>query len=126
MTTPTPNDRGARFAELGVPAPLIAALAERGVDEPFPIQTATLPDALRGHDVLGRGKTGSGKTIAFAVPVVARLATSRRRPQPGKPRETHTGHGPKSSRHAKGAERRQPAIQRPIRDAVQTKRPGNA
>ena len=86
MTTPTPNDRGARFAELGVPAPLIAALAERGVDEPFPIQTATLPDALRGHDVLGRGKTGSGKTIAFAVPVVARLATSRRRPQPGKPR----------------------------------------
>ena len=86
MTTPTPNDRGARFAELGVPAPLIAALAERGVDEPFPIQTATLPDALRGHDVLGRGKTGSGKTIAFAVPVVARLAASRRRPQPGKPR----------------------------------------
>ena len=40
MTTPTLNDRGARFAELGVPAPLIAALAERGVDEPFPIQTA--------------------------------------------------------------------------------------
>jgi superfamily II DNA/RNA helicase len=86
MTTPTLNDRGARFAELGVPAPLIAALAERGVEEPFPIQSATLPDALRGHDVLGRGKTGSGKTIAFALPVVARLAASRRRPQPGKPR----------------------------------------
>src|SRR4029078_1835615 len=86
MTTPTLNDRAARFAELGVPAPLIGALAERGVEEPFPIQSATLPDALRGHDVLGRGKTGSGKPIAFAPPVVARLAASRRRPQPGKPR----------------------------------------
>jgi len=86
MTTPTPNDRGARFADLGVPTPLIAALAERGVEEPFPIQSATLPDSMRGHDVLGRGKTGSGKTIAFALPVVARLAASHRRPQPGKPR----------------------------------------
>jgi len=86
MTTSTPNDRGARFAELGVPAPLITALVERGIDEPFPIQTATLPDSLIGHDVLGRGKTGSGKTIAFALPVVARLAASRRKPQPGKPR----------------------------------------
>src|SRR4051794_10798249 len=99
MTTVTPTNRSARFAELGVPAPLIAALVERGppppltpprgergIDEPFPIQPATLPDALVGHDVLGRGKTGSGKTIAFALPVVARLAASRRRPQPGKPR----------------------------------------
>jgi len=86
MTTSTHDRRGARFAELGVPSPLIAALAERGIDEPFPIQSATLPDALIGHDVLGRGKTGSGKTIAFALPVVARLAASRSRRQPGRPR----------------------------------------
>ena len=52
----------------------------------FPIQSATLPDSLRGHDVLGRGKTGSGKTIAFALPLVARLAASRPAPQTGQPR----------------------------------------
>ena len=66
------------FAALGVPAPLCASLARTGVTEPFPIQAATLPDALAGRDVLARGRTGSGKTIAFAVPVVAALAASRR------------------------------------------------
>ncbi len=71
---PTPT-----FAQLGVPAPLVKVLEASGVTEPFPIQTATLPDALEGRDVLGRGRTGSGKTIAFALPVVARLAASRDR-----------------------------------------------
>ncbi|MWC00311.1 DEAD/DEAH box helicase, partial [Agromyces sp. MMS17-SY077] len=61
------------FAELGVPAPLVAVLAADGKTEPFPIQTDTLPDTLAGRDVLGRGKTGSGKTIAFVLPMVARL-----------------------------------------------------
>ena len=64
----------ATFASLGVPAELVAALRAGGIDRPFPIQTATLPDTLAGRDVLGRGRTGSGKTIAFALPVVARLA----------------------------------------------------
>lgn len=73
MTTPS-------FADLGVPAPLVAALTARGITEPFPIQTATLPDALAGRDVLGRGKTGSGKTFAFALPLAARLTGSRRQP----------------------------------------------
>jgi superfamily II DNA/RNA helicase len=62
------------FADLGVPAPLVAVLAGDGKTEPFPIQADTLPDTLAGRDVLGRGKTGSGKTIAFAIPLAARLA----------------------------------------------------
>jgi len=61
------------FAELGVPAPIVTALAAMDRTEAFPIQIATLPDSLKGRDVLGRGKTGSGKTIAFAVPLAARL-----------------------------------------------------
>ncbi len=65
----------AGFAALGVPAPLVAALAETGITTPFPIQVATLPDALAGLDILGRGRTGSGKTLAFAIPLVARLAS---------------------------------------------------
>jgi superfamily II DNA/RNA helicase len=72
------------FSSLGVPAPLVAVLAADGKSEPFPIQADTLPDTLAGRDVLGRGKTGSGKTIAFALPMVARLggklAGGRRRP----------------------------------------------
>lgn len=71
MTTST-------FADLGVPAPLVKALAERGIAEPFPIQAATLPDSLAGRDVLGRGKTGSGKTLAFSLPLVAALTGGRR------------------------------------------------
>ncbi|GAA1440314.1 DEAD/DEAH box helicase [Leifsonia poae] len=61
------------FSSLGVPAPLVAVLTADGKTEPFPIQADTLPDTLAGRDVLGRGKTGSGKTIAFALPMVARL-----------------------------------------------------
>ncbi|MGB7423762.1 MAG: DEAD/DEAH box helicase, partial [Ornithinimicrobium sp.] len=64
------------FAALGVPAPLVAVLTHRGITEPTPIQQATLPDSMSGRDVLGRGRTGSGKTYAFALPLVARLAAS--------------------------------------------------
>jgi superfamily II DNA/RNA helicase len=74
----------ATFASAGVPAPLVAALAETGVTTPFPIQAATLPDALAGRDILGRGQTGSGKTLGFSIPLVARLAdgyTSACRPR---------------------------------------------
>ena len=75
---------GATFASLGVPAPLTAALAAAGIDTPFPIQTAVVPDALAGNDILGRGRTGSGKTLGFCIPLVARLAgghTSAGRPR---------------------------------------------
>jgi superfamily II DNA/RNA helicase len=62
------------FASLGVPVPLTAALAAAGIDVPFPIQAAVVPDALAGADILGRGKTGSGKTLGFCIPLAARLA----------------------------------------------------
>lgn len=68
------------FADLDVQESLVAALSARGIDSPFPIQAKTLPDSLSGRDVLGRGKTGSGKTLAFALPLVSRLAGTRRRP----------------------------------------------
>lgn len=69
------------FLDLGVPAPLAAVLAADGKTEAFAIQRDTLPDALAGRDLLGRGRTGSGKTIAFALPLVARLTGFKARPQ---------------------------------------------
>ncbi|HEY1642201.1 MAG TPA: DEAD/DEAH box helicase [Streptosporangiaceae bacterium] len=65
---------GPTFAGLGVPEPVIAALAGSGITGPFPIQAATLPDALDGCDILGCGRTGSGKTLAFAIPLAVTLA----------------------------------------------------
>jgi superfamily II DNA/RNA helicase len=62
------------FAGFGVPEPLVTSLAGAGILTPFPIQAATLPDALAGLDILGRGRTGSGKTLAFSIPLVAGLA----------------------------------------------------
>ena len=73
------------FGTLGVPASLVTVLAERGITAPTPIQEATLPDSLAGRDVLGRGRTGSGKTYAFLLPLVARLAGRGRR-MPKRPR----------------------------------------
>ncbi|MBC6449350.1 DEAD/DEAH box helicase [Actinokineospora xionganensis] len=61
------------FADLGLPQPLLKALADAGISSPFPIQAATLPDALKGKDVLGRAQTGSGKTLAFGLALLARL-----------------------------------------------------
>ena len=57
-----------------MPKALSAVLAQQGIEQAFPIQEKTLPDSLAGRDVLGRGKTGSGKTVAFALPLVSRLA----------------------------------------------------
>jgi len=68
------------FASLGVSPDLVAALAERGIEDAFPIQALTIPDALAGLDVCGKAKTGSGKTLAFGLPIIERLerAASRR------------------------------------------------
>ncbi|WP_251048887.1 DEAD/DEAH box helicase [Microbacterium sp. ISL-103] len=74
------------FLDLGVPADLAAVLAKDGKTEAFAIQRDTLPDSLGGRDLLGRGRTGSGKTIAFALPLVARLSASSRSSRPGHPR----------------------------------------
>ena len=76
-TSPARHDtRGlpVTFDSLGVPAPLVATLAAAGIAAPFPIQAAALPDALAGYDILGQGRTGSGKTLGYALPLVARLA----------------------------------------------------
>ncbi len=71
----------ASFAGLGVARALVASLASQGIDTPFPIQSATLPDSLAGRDVLGRGRTGSGKTIAFALPLVSALVGGHSAPR---------------------------------------------
>jgi superfamily II DNA/RNA helicase len=63
------------FTALGVPASLAAVLAKDGITSPRPIQTATLPDALAGRDILGRAQTGAGKTLGFSLPLIARLAS---------------------------------------------------
>ncbi|HEX3781617.1 MAG TPA: DEAD/DEAH box helicase [Pseudonocardiaceae bacterium] len=79
QTGPLPS-----FEELGLSAPLLRALATAGIDSPFPIQAATLPDALAGRDVLGRAQTGSGKTLAFGLALLSRLdggAAAPKRPR---------------------------------------------
>jgi superfamily II DNA/RNA helicase len=74
------------FAELGLPEAVVGVLAANGIENPFPIQAATLPDSLAGRDVLGRGRTGSGKTYAFLLPLVTRLTAQPARRVPGRPR----------------------------------------
>ena len=69
------------FTDLGLPASLVRVLADRDITVPTPIQAATLADTLAGRDVLGRGRTGSGKTYAFLLPLVARLSASKFRQQ---------------------------------------------
>jgi len=64
---------GKSFIDLGIGSNISRQLASMGAESPFPIQAATIPDVLAGKDVLGRGKTGSGKTIAFGAPLVERL-----------------------------------------------------
>lgn len=70
------------FADLGLPNELVSPLRKAGITEPFPIQAATIPDALAGRDVLGRAPTGSGKTLAFGLPLLATIRKSKpRRPR---------------------------------------------
>ncbi|MEU9713612.1 DEAD/DEAH box helicase, partial [Streptomyces sp. NPDC047976] len=72
------------FADLGLPEGVVRKLGQNGVTTPFPIQAATIPDALAGKDILGRGRTGSGKTLSFGLPTLARLAdgyTEKKKPR---------------------------------------------
>ncbi|MFF0107557.1 DEAD/DEAH box helicase [Streptomyces hirsutus] len=65
------------FASLGLPEGVVRKLAQNGVTSPFPIQAATIPDALAGKDILGRGRTGSGKTLSFGLPTLTTLSGGR-------------------------------------------------
>jgi superfamily II DNA/RNA helicase len=69
------------FRDLGLRAEVVEALAAQGIDEPFPIQAATVADALAGRDVCGKAKTGSGKTLAFGLPMLQTVETAK----PGHP-----------------------------------------
>ncbi len=71
----------ATFQEMGLPERLVQELAKMGAATPFPIQSSTIPAAMEGRHVLGRGKTGSGKTIAFGVPLVSFLAKAGNQPR---------------------------------------------
>src|SRR6185436_560089 len=68
------------FADLGVSRQVVSALADRGITEPFAIQSLVLEDVLDGRDVLAKSPTGSGKTLAFAIPMVERLKGADRGP----------------------------------------------
>ncbi|MFF8953672.1 DEAD/DEAH box helicase [Streptomyces sp. NPDC014940] len=76
-TADTPQSPQITFADLGLPEGVVRKLAQNGVTTPFPIQAATIPDALAGKDILGRGRTGSGKTLSFGLPTLATLAGGR-------------------------------------------------
>ncbi|WP_406270179.1 DEAD/DEAH box helicase [Streptomyces sp. NBC_00191] len=83
-TDTEPAEPTVTFAELGLPEGVVRKLAQNGVTVPFPIQAATIPDALAGKDILGRGRTGSGKTLSFGLPTLATLAgghTEKKKPR---------------------------------------------
>ncbi|WP_461066972.1 DEAD/DEAH box helicase [Streptomyces pseudoechinosporeus] len=80
----TPETPEVTFGDLGLPDGIVRKLAQNGVTTPFPIQAATIPDALAGKDILGRGRTGSGKTLSFGLPLLAQLSgghTEKKKPR---------------------------------------------
>jgi len=80
MTTDT-----LRFTDLGLPDALLRALADVGYESPSPIQTATIPPLLEGRDLIGQAQTGTGKTAAFALPILARIAVTSTGSRQSKP-----------------------------------------
>jgi len=81
VTRPTMSDTTPRFADLGLPPPLLAALDAIGYETPSPIQAAAIPTLLAGQDIIGQAQTGTGKTAAFALPFLSRIDLSLRDPQ---------------------------------------------
>ena len=69
------------FAQLELPAPLQQALVDVGYETPSPIQARIIPHMLTGVDVLGQAQTGTGKTAAFALPILAKLDLKQKLPQ---------------------------------------------
>jgi len=70
------------FSTLGLAEPILRALADEGYSEPTPIQAAAIPDVLAGRDLIGIAQTGTGKTAAFALPILNRLTRTEGRPAP--------------------------------------------
>jgi ATP-dependent RNA helicase RhlE len=70
------------FSDLGLPAPILKALTSEGYETPTPIQAGAIPHVLAGRDLLGLAQTGTGKTAAFSLPILSRLAADPRRPGP--------------------------------------------
>ena len=81
MSDTLPATPETTFADLGLPAPLLKALNDVGYETPSPIQAQTIPPLLAGKDVLGQAQTGTGKTAAFALPVLARIDLQKKLPQ---------------------------------------------
>jgi len=81
MPTPAGDQDTLRFADLGLSAPVMAAVAEVGYETPSPIQAATIPALLQGRDVLGQAQTGTGKTAAFALPILSNIDLAKSKPQ---------------------------------------------
>src|SRR6476469_3165252 len=81
VPTDSPAPDSTRFTDLGLPEPLLRILADVGYESPSPIQAATIPPLLLGRDVLGQAQTGTGKTAAFALPILARLDAALTKPQ---------------------------------------------
>ena len=69
------------FAALGIHSAVLAAISAVGYEEPSPIQAQAIPVILEGHDMIGQAQTGTGKTAAFALPLLSRIDPSRREPQ---------------------------------------------
>lgn len=90
MTDETTTTAQQTFADFGVHADIVSALSEAGITTPFPIQAMTLPVAMSGHDIIGQAKTGTGKTLGFAVPMLQQTVAPgddgfSELPAPGKP-----------------------------------------
>jgi ATP-dependent RNA helicase DeaD len=81
VSPPAPPADPGSFLELGLPEPLLRALSDVGYETPSPIQAATIPALLAGRDMVGQAQTGTGKTAAFAIPILARLDLKRYGPQ---------------------------------------------
>jgi ATP-dependent RNA helicase DeaD len=83
MSTPAHDDPSTTtaFSDLGLGSTLLQTLAEVGYESPSPIQSATIPPLLAGRDLIGQAQTGTGKTAAFALPILSRIDLARSKPQ---------------------------------------------
>ncbi|HEU4773397.1 MAG TPA: DEAD/DEAH box helicase, partial [Lysobacter sp.] len=80
-TPAAPDTQSLTFTDLALPEPLLQAITGLGYESPSPIQAATIPPLMQGRDVIGQAQTGTGKTAAFALPILARIDPNQKTPQ---------------------------------------------